>query len=212
MYTNEESKQSHDYSYLAFEDYLAARRLLLDKYCFPGITLASTAVEKYLKSILILKGKKNYNHLDKLSKFYSQLTSVGIDTEMLDERFMNLLSRAYSLRYFDKIESTDSFGFFINQVLAELDWTVNLLARMTTKIDTSGNIAPTLYQTSMNNKDHPMHINNFISMGIQKKEFMEKPSDGYAIHVKGNGEIYTLEVKQVISKYQGQINLITLQN
>jgi hypothetical protein len=207
MYLNEESKQSFYFNHLAFLDYIAARKLFLEDYCFQGLVLASTAVEKYLKSILILKGLQNHSHLDKLGKFYKQFDKINYPIEpKLDSRFMDLLSKAYKLRYFDKIKDADNFGFFINQVLCELDYTVNLLDGITQKRTLANEVIESQYVSSFKDQSHPIHINNYLSLGISKKEFMERPSRGFGIKITSGGQILFVGFKEVISEYNGLIN------
>jgi hypothetical protein len=54
---------------LGYRDYIGARFLLNNKFIIQGLTLASTALEKYLKSLIVLtsKEKEKYNyHLDNI--------------------------------------------------------------------------------------------------------------------------------------------------
>ena len=43
---------------LGYRDYIAARFLLNNKFIIQGLTLASTALEKYLKSLIVLTSKE----------------------------------------------------------------------------------------------------------------------------------------------------------
>lgn len=96
-----------------------------------GVTLASSAVEKYLKFILALHGvgKKQMGvHLDKLPKLKELLAKHYYDVTLkMDERFLNILGIAYKIRYYDEIKEPITFGFFINQFLGELDFCIHLL-------------------------------------------------------------------------------------
>ncbi len=61
---------------LGFRDYVAARFLINKEFIIQGLTLASTAVEKYLKAIIVvnLKEKERYNyHFDNFIKLRSVL-------------------------------------------------------------------------------------------------------------------------------------------
>lgn len=54
-----------------YDDYIASRRLLWNDYHMQGLTLASSAVEKYLKAILAVNGKTKKEmgvHLDRWDK------------------------------------------------------------------------------------------------------------------------------------------------
>jgi HEPN domain-containing protein len=57
---------------LGYRDYIGARFLLNNEFVIQGLTLASTAVEKYLKALIVLvsKEKEKYNyHFDNLINF-----------------------------------------------------------------------------------------------------------------------------------------------
>ena len=49
---------------LGYRDYIAARFLLNNHFIVQGLTLASTAVEKYLKAVIVfnLEEKQRYNY------------------------------------------------------------------------------------------------------------------------------------------------------
>ena len=68
MTTPKPSKHSSDPTVIeflgaAFDDYLAARVLLLTRLPLQGAVLASTAIEKYLKAVLAFRRQKRRVHL-----------------------------------------------------------------------------------------------------------------------------------------------------
>ena len=51
-----------------FRDYVASRFLLNNDFFMQGVTLASSAVEKYFKAILVIHNLKRNVHLDNLKE------------------------------------------------------------------------------------------------------------------------------------------------
>jgi HEPN domain-containing protein len=107
----------------ADSDYLAARHLLLGGMVVQGCILANTAIEKYLKAL--------FAHLDlpiphshAVQALYCEVTASGKSTVALNDAFLNVLQKAYGLRYPDELP--DDFNIALNQMklLAELDRTV----------------------------------------------------------------------------------------
>jgi len=94
---------------LGYKDYIASRVLLNNGYPMQGLTLASSAIEKYLKVILALNGKTKKEmgvHLDRWDKLKALITDCYTDiSKFLDERFMILLGKAYQARYYDNLSS-----------------------------------------------------------------------------------------------------------
>jgi HEPN domain-containing protein len=106
-------------------DYLAARRLLMDGLLVQGASLANTAIEKYLKALIALHGKKIiriHNPLEIYKKLKEQGSSL-----LLDEGFLELLGKSYEMRYPDDIE--DGYNLVLSQALLldALDQTVKLI-------------------------------------------------------------------------------------
>src|SRR6188474_1578669 len=89
---------------LGYRDYIAARFLLNNEFIIQGLTLASTAVEKYLKALIIFTSKKKekYNyHLDNFSKLKTILDKNYHDvTKRFDPVFLSILEKAYKIRYY----------------------------------------------------------------------------------------------------------------
>src|SRR5258708_7058205 len=90
----------------ADQDYLAARNLLLHGLIVQGCGLATTAVEKYLKTVLLMKGigfpRGNRGH--NVVLLYEKLVSAGVGLG-LNLEFLTLLVKAYGLRYADDLKT-----------------------------------------------------------------------------------------------------------
>ena len=76
----EKLSTGYSFSELGCRDYIAARFLLNNNHIVQGLTLASIAVEKYLKAIIVfnLQEREWYNyHFDRFEKlkiYYLKLT------------------------------------------------------------------------------------------------------------------------------------------
>lgn len=208
---------THAYSLiqLGFNDYIAARYLINNKFILQGVTLASTAVEKYLKAILASKGNNRRVHLDRIDKLKTALNECYTDfTNRIDERFLEILGKAYQTRYYDDLKSPVTIGFFVNQFLCELDYSIDFFENVLYEniIDEKGNKVPTLYKRYASEKKAELILNNYLFMGISKKECMEQVDNGFCIYInpdRWNGNILT-EGHGIKNSYDGRITLITV--
>ncbi len=216
----EMDNDTHAYSLiqLGFNDYIAARHLINNKFILQGVTLASTAVEKYLKAILASKGIKGINkrvHLDKIDKLKTSLSECYTDfTNRIDERFLEILGKAYQTRYYDDLKSPVTIGFFVNQFLCELDYSISFFENVLYEniVDEKGNKVQTLYKRYVSEVNPVLILNNYLFAGISKKECMEQLDDGFCIYInpdRWNGNILT-EGHGIKNLYDGRITLITV--
>lgn len=206
-------KLSTGYSFteLGYRDYIAARFLLNNHYIVQGLTLASVAVEKYLKAIIVfnLQEKEWYNyHFDRFEKLKNLLSKVNNDvTQEFDPVFVAILKKAFKIRYYDKIEKPISMGFYINQFIGELDYTINYLENFIFNTQSCGQPI-TVYNKAIINKDPDLYYNNFILNKENKKHFMEKPDIGFSIHISVGSVVHQEKMVKggsIRNKYDGQI-------
>lgn len=195
---------------LGYRDYIAARFLLNNHFVIQGLTLASTAVEKYLKSLIVLTSKeevKYYYHLDNLKKLKNILSKNNIDiTNKFDPVFLNVLEKAFKIRYYDKINEPITIAIFINQFIGELDYTIDFME--TFVLNTQNSITP--YRTAIKEKDRHLYKNNYILNKENKKDFMEKPDEGFSIQISTSSALHTektIKSKGIINKYEGKISI-----
>lgn len=189
---------------LGYRDYIAARFLLNNEFIVQGLTLASTAVEKYLKALIVFtsKGKERYNyHFDRLSKLKAILDKNYHDvTKKFDPVFVSILEKAYKIRYYDKLEGPIEIGFFLNQFIGELDYTIHFLET----IDSPG----LLYRQAIQNKDPNLYQNNFVLNKQDKKEFMERPDTAFAIHIQIDSISHReskVVGRDIVNNYEGRL-------
>lgn len=112
----------------ADKDYIAARRLLLKAYLSQGVALANTALEKYLKTLFMIVGRKVPRSHDvvglqkPLLKDFPNLEGVNVN-------FLKVLCKGYRLRYPDDLDVGFSVTLAQPKILTELDRTVHHIRR-----------------------------------------------------------------------------------
>jgi hypothetical protein len=188
---------------VGYRDYLAARYLLNNDLLMQGIGLSSLAVEKYLKSILVSQNIILKVHLDQWTLIKASFIKNKITLfNELDENYLNLLGRAFSLRYYDRISNTSRYAFKKWQVLAELDFVVNLIESRTNFHDGSGSVIKTNYGVDVESIDPNLYLENYVLQGREKKEYMERESfsvivcfDKSGYEIVGHGLLPSQEYK-----------------
>lgn len=201
---------------LGYQDYIAARYLINNGLILQGVTLASTAVEKYIKVIITAKGKNIKVHLDRIDLLKKKLSECYVDfTDQFDERFLDILAKAYRVRYYDDLNATVTIGFFVNQFLCELDYVIHFFETVLYPNieDEAGNQILTHYKHDAKLQTTYLVENNYLFMGITKKEFMEKPGYCFCIYINPfsfTGDILTRS-KEISNTYDGRITLIKIE-
>jgi hypothetical protein len=122
---NESCEKRDFYGWAGLIEITWARQLLISGLLVQGASLATTAIEKYLKAFFVFRDlpfPKSHNPLS----LYDQL---GFETRILDTEFLSALAKAYTLRYPDDLPS--GFNIALSQVLllTKLDTTVHILLR-----------------------------------------------------------------------------------
>ena len=103
-------------------DYIAARRLLLDGLLVQGAAYANTALEKYFKTILLIKKKKTPK-VHNISILFRRVLESNVPIN-LNEDFLQLLFKVYKLRYPDELKVDYSVAINRTRLLTELDYSV----------------------------------------------------------------------------------------
>jgi len=110
----------------ADQDYLAARTLLLKGLIVQGCGLSNTAIEKYLKTLFVLKGLRVPKGRDghDVPVLNEGLIGAGVDLA-LNKEFLKILAKSYRLRYPDDLEVGFNIVLEQTKIIAELDKTVH---------------------------------------------------------------------------------------
>ena len=200
---------------LGYRDYVAARVLLNNHLIIQGLTLASTSVEKYLKALIVFnfKHRERYNyHFDKFEKLKNLLAKTNNDiTKGFDPVFLEILENAFKIRYYDKIEMPIHMGFYINQFIGELDYTIDFIEKFIANTENGGE-SVSAYTRAIRGNDSHLYQNNFILRKENKKDFMEKPDIGFSIHIRIGPIVQDQKIVKggsTRNKYEGQISKFT---
>ena len=200
---------------LGFRVYIAACFLLNNHLIIQGLTLASTSVEKYLKALIVfnLKDREKYHyHFDRFELLKNVLAKVNNDvTEEFDPVFLEILENAFKIRYYDKIEKPIFMGFYINQFIGELDYTIDFMERFIANSQNGGE-SMSAYSRAIKNNDSHLYENNFILSKENKKDFMEKPDVGFSIYINIGSVVQNEKIVKggsTKNKYEGQISKFT---
>lgn len=200
----------------AYNDYIAARVLLNKNHTLQGVILASTAIEKYFKALIVAhSGKIIPVHFDRFDRIKQAVEEIGcsvlIDT--MDPRFIEILTKAYPLRYYDNIRSPISIGFFKNQFLCELDQAIHCFDRTLTPTNDKESILSPL-KLDVQNKNPDLFENNWLTQNpTDKKKFMETDCVAFAIYLHPEYLFNGVKVssEKVMIPYEGSMYDIKVQ-
>jgi hypothetical protein len=159
-------QRTADFLNMAFSDYIASRVLLNNRLLVQGVILASTAIEKHFKAVLAFKGNESRGHLKKahfnaVENFDPRLYAA------LNEGFLHLLQKAYTLRYTDQL--TVGFNLVIAQreFLAELDYTA-ITMQESFQLHRDGKDVQLAYHLGKQQSDSRLWANSHIMARLPK--------------------------------------------
>jgi HEPN domain-containing protein len=174
----------------ADDDYICARTLLIDGFLVQGAMFANTAVEKYLKAVMLVKGiklMKTHNVI----RLYDRLKGSGIAP--LNEGYLRALGKAYKMRYPDDLERNFNLGLCQSQLLAELDASVHRIRTGFGLRRNDGTPMKTSFDTMLENSD-PLLINrNSAFAAYKREELFQQPVPCYDMRVMPDGTIVQIK-------------------
>ena len=150
MLTEDQQRQFNDYVYRSFrdvadQDYITARSAHRMGLYIPFLWLASQAVEKYLKAILIFNGRSVVNYKHDVLRLYQALGTINdikFDFPNELEDFMKYLSLYGQDRYFEHSVHLNGYELFR---LDQAVWFIRRYCRMLRWRENSGdNTVPSL--------------------------------------------------------------------
>ncbi|MDM5264835.1 HEPN domain-containing protein [Bacillus wiedmannii] len=182
--SQEKFSKVHGFFNIAYQDYLAARTLFNQDQLYRAIILANTAIEKYFKVFLAMQGRSLRTHnVSKLFKavkeFDSRLKNI------INNEFIELISLAYHMRYFDDSLFTNQnqeFHLHVckNKSLAELDEIVYHIENSWT-FRSDNKVLKRKFQIDIENQEKLLFENNFKLNRIDKTKFIEQEESVYQI-------------------------------
>ena len=165
-------------------DYVAARRLLLDELLVQGACLANTAIEKYIKAILVIQ-KRPVPHIHDPLVLYHRIAPGG--TLLLDEQFLGHLVKAYALRYPDDLKP--GFNIVLSQALLldALDQSVFGIRSRFRFRNADGSPVTSLLDHLLDSKDARILTNNTAMRTVTQEELFNRPSAVFEMRILDNG-------------------------
>ncbi len=155
---------------VGYRDYLAARTLLNNDLTLEGTIMASTAIEKYFKAVISLRGNTTSGHLNAALlnniKNYDPALYQGCN-----ESFLQLLKKVYVLRYFENLEPDFSLSIRTRHVLAQLDEVVNVLEGKFA-FHRNGKLLERAYHHDRTARSPVLYTNNHVLQDIPKISFL----------------------------------------
>ncbi len=164
-------------------DYRAARLTLRSGLLVQGAALSDTAIEKYLKSLFSHLGLR-IPRSHRVSELYTTMKRETASDLTLNESYLRLLEKAYTLRYPDEV--TEGFNLALNQarLLAELDRTVKKITERfeIVRQDTKQKI-PQILERAMQGKDEGILTNNAALNPSITSALFSSPSRSYDVRM-----------------------------
>jgi len=186
---------------LADKDYCAARCLFLNNFIVQGVILSSTAIEKYLKTILSIQGcspKKIKSFKHNPSLLFQEVVKTN-ELLSINQGYLNLLSECYKMRYPDDLPVGFKVGFSTIKMLTELDHTVyKLRSGFSFKPITGKKITTWFDSLIESNDDNLLHSNCYYGSSDREKLF--KPNS-YCYDMQVSDRLGILE-----AYYEAQVN------
>jgi HEPN domain-containing protein len=163
-------------------DYSAARLLFILGLLSQGAVFATTAIEKYLKSICChakINIPKRGGAAHDIHKLYLLIKKHPSHIQLfLNEDYLKLLSKVYRLRYHDDLER--GFNVALNQakILAQLDRSVlEITTRYRFVYD--GKALPSIFDEAIANNDPGIIDKNVALSPHRTKELFSTPGRSY---------------------------------
>ncbi len=179
-------KKITEFLWLGFNDYIGARVLLMNRLSLQGAILASTAVEKYIKALLSVRGEILNTHL-KSSHITSLKNYIPQLYKKLNPEFLNFLQHCYSLRYTDQLPINYSIVIYARETMAELDYTINNLEFQFNFKQSGGQESLTHYRSALKDKDERLLKDNYILLNHIKSEHLKH--EDYAFTLRKTPEL-----------------------
>jgi len=156
----------------AFNDYIAARVLLLSQLLLQRGILASSAIEKYFKVILAFRGNRSAGHLKKahmnaVRNFSPELFAT------LNQEYLELLRRLYRFRYPDALPKHANVVIADREFLAELDHTALAIHGGLT-IEINGTQVNTALEEALRKGDNRLMAGNHVIGSLPKQDYIAK--------------------------------------
>lgn len=160
----------------AYEDYIAARQLLVNNLLIQGCILANTSIEKYFKGMKAILNEPIPRHHDiTVKKFKNTLQNKFSQIhDLINFEFIELLSKSYKLRYHDEVETGFNITIIRTKTLAELDGFVEQIENRFRFTNKKLGETQSKYSFHKESKNPLLWQHNYSLNNFDKKDFIEK--------------------------------------
>jgi HEPN domain-containing protein len=170
----------------ADDDYVAARQLLLGDLLLQGAALSNTAIEKYFKTIFLIK-RLPHSKVHDIPTLFRRLKKKGIDLN-LNEEYLTLLFKLYGLRYPDELRAGFGVGIDRTRLLTELDSTVFEIRKRFKISGPFGSIGSSIEELLARQDDRLLEKNCFFG-SVDRATLFAENSSRFAIRVLKPGHL-----------------------
>ena len=197
------AKRVIEFLSLGFKDYIGARILLLNHLPLQGATLGSSAVEKYIKAILSIRGERSEDHLNS-AQLKSLKNYVPDLANKLNFDFLVFLRNCYKLRYTDTLPPDFNVTIYARETLAELDHTIFSMEFQVNVRKSDSTEITTRYRGVLKSKDPRLLNENHVLNQQDKTDFLKKPDTGYEIRNRPGFGLLEVEFRVFESPLDGK--------
>jgi len=190
---------------LADNDYIAARSLLRQGLLVQRATLACSAIEKYLKTVHLIKDKKFGTYGQKAHdtvSLYTQLKKFA-PRQDLNESYLATLNKAYKLRYPDRLEKEFNLALHQAKTLVGLDETV---FKIRSRIKIIGVDRPFKFEQLIKQKNEQLLQGNHTFGNAKRNELFQQPLLWYEMRVLKN-EVWMEATYVAVAKDDGKYDI-----
>jgi hypothetical protein len=165
--------------------------------------LGSSAVEKYIKALLAIRGENARGHLKKAH--ISSLKNFIPDlTKKLNFEFLEFLRKCYSLRFTDGLQDNFNISVYARETLAEIDYTIyNMEFQLNFQSSNEIEVI-SMYRNALNSSDKRLFEDNYILLNQDKNIFLSKPDVAYGMRNRPNKGILEVEFNVYESNKDGK--------
>lgn len=173
-----------DFLALGFNDYVGARTLLRASLPIQGATLASTAVEKYAKALMAVRGNSARGHL-KQAHFNALQSDWPALWATLNPSFLLFLQRCYQLRYTEDLQPGFNLVAYSREVLAEIDHTVARFQEQLRFTRPPDQVVATSFDNAVQRRMPKLFDDNHVLLKQDRATFLGAPDSASAIRHRG---------------------------
>jgi HEPN domain-containing protein len=173
-------------------DYLAARALLLGGYVIQGTSFANTALEKYLKTLFVIFGFKVPKSHD-VRYLYCEIIKE-VKSLKLNVDFLELLFKAYKIRYPDDLEIGYNVHLSDAMILSELDSSVFEI-RKGFNISKNGDSLKTKFNEALRVRKPELVTKNCSFGGFSREQLFKEESSIYEMRILENNNLIEYSYK-----------------